>query len=131
MGSAGRAPFLMSHMASVSCLSLKGTAPVNACINANEAGWVEYQHTGKPFHTHLYHNHGEREDVRFFTTCATLQDLWRSPSRSVTTRSLGAPYGIRVLGDCSETKVRYLCMTRAIYEDVALAGHQYNNEVKS
>jgi hypothetical protein len=34
--------------------------------------------------TYLNHDHRESENIRFLAMCPLVQDLWRSPPRSVT-----------------------------------------------
>ena len=55
--------------------------------------------------------------------CPEFQDLWCRPSRGETnTATRGTPYGIRVLCDFCEVKIRDLCTTGIVHENIALAG---------
>lgn len=70
--------------------------------------------------TYLNHDHCEGENVRFLAICSPVQDLWCSPSRSVTIMTRGAPDGVQVLGDHSEAEIRYARVIGAVNEDVHL-----------
>jgi len=71
--------------------------------------------------TYLGHYHREGENIRPLAKCPLAQELWRSPSRSVTTLARGAPRGIQVLGDHSEAKIRDTCATRVVHNNVCLS----------
>jgi hypothetical protein len=43
---------------------------------------------------------------------------------------LGARYGIQVLSDRSETKIRDSCMTGVVHKDIWLTGCQYGGETR-
>ena len=54
--------------------------------------------------------------------CPDFQDLWCCPSRGETIIvNRGTPYGIQVLRDLCEAKIRDLCMTGIVHENIVLA----------
>ena len=116
-GRGGWAPFIISNMAAVFGLSLKGTAPVNTCIDVRRRSGQM-----KSFTTCLHHNHGKRENVCFLAMCPIFQDLWCCPSRGETITVNGSiPYGIQVLRDLREAKICDPWVSGVVHEDVLLA----------
>ena len=82
-----------------------------------------------PFVTYLDHDHRERENIRLFTIRPyIIQDLGRSPSRGMALIARGTLYGIRVLGDRSETKICDPCMAGGIHKDIWLDTYQYGGK---
>ena len=104
-------------------LSRNGTSPVNTCI---DMGWCYAR--ALCIVTHLDHDHREGENVRFLAICPFFQDLWGSPPWGVAVPTRGAPSGVQVFSDRSETKVRDACITGVVYKDVRLAGCHYGRE---
>ena len=80
---------------------------------------------------HFDHDHCEREDVRLLAVCPLIQDLWRSPSRGVTTMTRNALLRVQVLSDRRETKIHDARNARAVYKDVRLVECQYGSEMRS
>ena len=107
----------MSNMAAVFGLSLKGTAPVNTCIDVRQRLGQR-----RSFMAYLYHNHGEGENVCFLAMSPVFQDLWCCPSRGETfTLNRSIPYGIQVLRDLREAKICDPWVSGVVHEDVLLA----------
>ena len=80
---------------------------------------------------HFDHDHCEREDVRLLAVCPLIQDLWRSPSRGVTTMTRNALLRVQVLSDRRETKIHDARGTGAVYKNVRLVECQYGSEMRS
>ena len=80
--------------------------------------------------TRLDHDHRKSENVRFLTAPPPSQDLWRSPPRGVAAVKRGGRYGIQVLSDGSETKIRDACMTRVVHKDIRLAECQHGSAMR-
>ena len=86
---------------------------------------------GRSSMTYLNHDHRKRKNVRLLAKCSLCQDLWRSPSRGVTTSMCGALDGIQVLSDCGEAEVRDERITRVVHKDIWLAGCQCGGKKKT
>jgi hypothetical protein len=78
--------------------------------------------------TYLNHDHRESENVRFLAMYPLVQNLWRSPPRTVTMLTRGTPYRIWVLSDCGEAKIRETRMARVVHKDIHLAECQCGGE---
>ena len=85
------------------------------------------QHSANnPFVTCLDRDHRKGENISFLAIRPLLiQDLWRSPSPNMTLIVRGAPDGIQVLGDLSETKIRDTRMVVGIQKNIRLNTRQY------
>ena len=88
-----------------------------------------YTHGGSSV-TRLDHDHRKSENVRFLTAPPPNQDLRRSPPRGVVAVKRGGRYGIQVLNDGSETKIRDACMTGVVHKDVRLVECQYGSATR-
>jgi hypothetical protein len=73
--------------------------------------------------TYLDHDHRKRENIRFFAVCASIQDLWRSPSRGMAVLKRAAPRGIQALSDRGEAKIRDACVAEVVYKNIVLTWH--------
>ena len=73
--------------------------------------------------TDLNHNHRERENIRLFTESIPVQDLWSSPTSSMTMIIRGASNRIQVLSDCGEAKIRDPGVALFIQKDIRLGRH--------
>ena len=80
--------------------------------------------------TRLDHDHRKSENVRFLTAPPPNQDLRRSPPRGVAAVKRGGRYGIQILSDGSEAKIRDACMTRIVHKDVRLAECQHSSAMR-
>jgi hypothetical protein len=79
---------------------------------------------------YLNHDHRESENIRFPAMRPLVQDLWRGPPHSVTMLMRGTLYGVWVLSDRSEAKVRETCMIRVVHKDVWLHVCQYSGRIR-
>jgi len=83
VGRDGRLPVIVANMAATGRLLLNGTAPVNAWVIPEDD--KPDLDEDNPFVTYLDHDHGERENIRFFAQCSLLvEDLWGGPPRGMT-----------------------------------------------
>ena len=74
-----------------------------------------------PLVTYLNRYHCKRENIRFLAVRPLFaQDLWCSPSCSMTMITGGASNRIEVLSDCSKTKIRDPCVASGIHKDIRL-----------
>ena len=86
--------------------------------------------TTRSHSAHLDHGHRVGENIRLLTALPATQDFRWGPPWGVATLTRGTRYGIYVLSHCSEAEIRDERATRVVNEDVWLAGHQHDCEMK-
>ena len=116
----------MYNTAMVGVLLLNGIAPVNTCISTKRQ--LAKAIRAVDHLTYLNHDHRKRKCVRLLAECSLCQDLWRSPSRGVTTLMRGAPDGIQVLSDCGKAEICDQRITGVVHKDVWLTRCQYGGK---
>jgi len=82
------------------------------------------------FSTYLDHDHRERKNVTFLTTCLSVQDLWCSPSQGNAESVRVVPHRTLVSHDRRAAKARNACVARVVDKDVQLIGCQYSGEIR-
>ena len=117
----------MANIATTDELPLNGIAPVNICVDVKRR-WAEVLTCSQSYISYLDHDHSERENVRFLAMWPFVQHLWRGPSWSETTLTLGTLRGIQILSDSGEPKIRDTRITGVVHEDVLLETCQYGGE---
>ena len=70
--------------------------------------------------THLNHDHCKRENICFLAVLLLLPNLRGSPLITEAVLEGRSLYGIRVLSDLSEPKIRDENMTSVLYKDIGL-----------
>ena len=83
--------------------------------------------------TYLDHDHRERENIRFLAGIPSFYDFWCGPSRSVTPLVRRVSYGMRVLSDNSDAKIRQPCMRGTfnnVHKNIHLVGRKWSCETK-
>jgi len=110
----------MASIAAVGGLPLKGTAPVNTCVDMNQTSIHNRQSA-----TYFDHDHCERENIRLLAMCSPLvQDLRCSPSCGMLILIQDVLHRISVVDDRGNAEIRNAGAVRIIYEDIGLARHQ-------